>query len=431
MKNYIKNSKVAKNSMWIIADRIFQMVISLIIGSLTARYLGPTNYGIINYGASIIALFLSIAKLGLENIIIKEYVDNRNKNGEIIGTAMILRLCASFISILLIFILITILKPNEEIIIVVTMLQSLSLIFQSYEIIDYWFQSNLQSKYTSIAKSIAYTIVAIYKIVLLLLGKPVEWFALATTLDYFIIFIFLYIVYKKKSTQKLFFSKSILKGLLSKSYHFIISGMLVTLYTQMDKIMIGEFLGSSQVGFYSSAVTICTLWGFIPDALLNSFRPVIYELKSKNEKEYANKLKLLYFIVFWLGIVFATIVSIFSKFIINILFGSAYISAQVTLMIAVWYTAFAYLGSARNIWFISENKIKYSKKCVIFGALSNLILNYILIPIYGINGAAVATLISQIIVALIAPLFYKEIRISTKIMLEGIFSKNNLLKLKK
>ena len=100
-------------------------------------------------------------------------------------------------------------------------------------------------------------------------------------------------------------------------------------------------------------------------------------------------------------------------------------------MIAVWYTAFAYLGSARNIWFISENKIKYSKKCVIFGALSNLILNYILIPIYGINGAAVATLISQIIVALIAPLFYKEIRISTKIMLEGIFSKNNLLKLKK
>lgn len=431
MKNYIKNSKVAKNSMWIIADRIFQMIISLIIGSLTARYLGPTNYGIINYGASIIALFLSIAKLGLENIIIKEYVDNRNKNGEIIGTAMILRLCASFISILLIFILITILKPNEEIIIVVTMLQSLSLIFQSYEIIDYWFQSNLQSKYTSIAKSIAYTIVAIYKIVLLLLGKPVEWFALATTLDYFIIFIFLYIVYKKKSTQKLFFSKSILKGLLSKSYHFIISGMFVTLYMQMDKIMIGEFLGSSQVGLYSSAVTICTLWGFIPDALINSFRPVIYELKSKNEKEYANKLKLLYFIVFWLGIVFATIISIFSKLIINILFGSAYISAQVALMIAVWYTAFAYLGSARNIWFISENKIKYSKKCVIFGALSNLILNYILIPIYGINGAAVATLISQIIVALIAPLFYKEIRISTKIMLEGIFSKKILLKLKK
>lgn len=431
MKNYLKNSKVAKNSMWIIADRIFQMIISLIIGSLTARYLGPTNYGIINYGASIIALFLSIAKLGLENIIIKEYVDNRNKNGEIIGTAMILRLCASFISILLIFILITILRPNEKIIIIVTMLQSLSLIFQSYEIIDYWFQSNLQSKYTSIAKSIAYTIVAIYKVILLLFRKPVEWFALATTLDYFIIFIFLYIVYKKKSTQKLFFSKRILKGLLSKSYHFIISGMFVTLYTQIDKIMIGEFLDSSQVGLYSAAVTICALWGFIPEALINSLRPVIYELKSKSEKEYANKLKLLYFIVFWLGIVFATIVSIFSKIIINILYGSAYISAQTALIIAVWYTAFAYLGSARNIWFISENKIKYSKKCVIFGALSNLILNYILIPKYGINGAAVATLISQIIVALIAPLFYKEIRVSTKIMLESIFLKNKLLKIKK
>lgn len=431
MNQSVEKKPIIKNSIWIMAERIFQMIISLIVSSLTARYLGPQNYGIINYGASIIALFLSIAKLGLENVIIKEYVDNRNKNGEIIGTAIVLRVLASFISILLIFILIVILKPNEKLIIIVTMLQSLSLIFQSYEIIDYWFQSNLQSKYTSIAKSVAYTIVAIYKIILLLLGKSVEWFAFATTLDYLIISIVLFIACKKKCGQKITVSKITAKRLITKSYHFIISGMFVTLYTQMDKIMIGGFLDNSQVGLYSSAISICALWGFIPEALINSLRPIIYELKNKNEKEYLDKLKLLYFIVFWLGILFAIIITIFSKIVINILFGQEYIGAQTALIIAVWYTAFAYLGSARNIWFISENKIKYSKKCVIFGAVSNLILNYILIPIYGINGAAIATLISQIIVSLIAPLFYKEIKISTKIMIESIFSKNNLLKIKR
>lgn len=221
--NIIKNKKVTKNTIWIMTERISQMVISLIIGVISARYLGPDNYGILNYGASFVTFFTAICNLGLENIIIKEYVEKRSENGKILGTALVLRLISSGISIIAIVIIISILKPNDNLMLVVTLLQSLALIFQTYELIDFWFQSNLNSKYVSIAKIIAYITVAVYKIILLVLKMPVQWFAFSTTLDYIVIMIIMLYMYKKNNGQKLSFSINLGKKLLRNSYHFIFS----------------------------------------------------------------------------------------------------------------------------------------------------------------------------------------------------------------
>ena len=427
MKDYLKKiikNKVAKNTIWIISERIIQMIISLIVGSLSARYLGPSNYGLINYGASIVALFTAVTKLGLDGVIVKEYVNRKNENGTIIGTAIIMRTISSIVSMFLIYVTVLVLKPNNTLVHLLTLLQSISLLFQSYEIFDLWFQSNLNSKYTSIAKSLAYIIVSVYKIFLLIASKSVIWFAFSTTLDFALIFIILLIMYKKNNGQRLSFSKNIAKLLFKQSYQFILSGLMVTLYMQMDKIMIGNMIDDLNVGLYSAATTICTLWAFIPEAIINSFRPVIYELKNKSEELYLKRLKLLYSIIFWLGILFCTFIVVFSKYIILILYGKNYLNAQTTLVIAVWYTSFAYVGVARNIWIVSENKNKYAKRFTIIGAIVNLVLNLIFIPKYGINGAAIATLFSQISVVIIAPLLYKDTRISTKYIVESILLVN-------
>lgn len=421
--NKIKESKVAKNTIWIISERVLQMIISLVVGVISARYLGPSNYGTLNYGASLINIFSAITKLGLDSIIIKEYIDKKEKNGEILGTAMVMRLISSLFSVIMILILVLIMKPNNNTILVVTLLQSTALFFQIYELIDFWFQARLQSKYVAIAKSTAYIIVAIYKITLLILKKPVEWFAFSTALDYIIIFIIMILMYKKSKGQSIRFSKTIAKKLIKNSYHFILSGLMVTIYTQMDKLMIGNMLDEEQVGLYSIATAICVMWGFIPEALINSIRPTIYEAKKTDEELYLIKLKQLYAIIFWIGIFFALGITIFSKLIINILYGKEYLAARKALIIAVWYTGLSYLGSARGTWIVCENKNKYVKKYIIYGAIVNLILNSILIPTIGICGAAIATLVTQIVVVLMAPLLYKETRISTKYMLDGILLK--------
>lgn len=419
----LKKRKVAKNAMWMIAERIIQMIISLFVGVISARYLGPENYGTLNYGLALVTLFSSIAKLGLESIIVKEYINNRDKNGLLLGSAFTLRMISGVLSIITIMLYVSITSPNDKVILITTLLQSLILIFEVFDLIDFWFQSQLKSKYVAIAKTIAYIVMSAYKIILLVLGKSVEWFAFATSLEYIVILIILLIMYFKNGGQKFKVSLRIGINLLKQSYHFIVSGLLVTIYTQMDKIMIAHYIDQTQVGLYSAATAISTMWGFIPNAIINSMRPTIYEAKEKSEQIYIKRLKQLYTIVFWCGVFFALGITIFSKFIVGILYGQDYIGATIPLIILSWSTVFAYLGSARGVWVVCENKNKYTKKYVFWGAVVNLVFNAILIPTIGINGAAIATLIAQIIVAMVAPGFYKDTKISVNHMLSAIFFK--------
>jgi len=421
MKNILKN-KLVKNTSWIMIEKIFQMIISLVVGMITARYLGPSNYGMISYVAAFIAFATPICNLGMDAVLIKKIVEYPDEEGKYVGTAIVMELIASIISYIVIVLIIALNDFSDTTKIIVVILQSLLLIAKSTEPIDYYFQSKLLSKYTSLIKMIGYLIMSGYKIYLVVTQKSIEWFAFASSLDMIVIAILYLYTYKKKKGQKLKFNINIGKKIIKESYHFILSNLLIILYTQMDKMMIGKMLSNNEVGLYTAATTICTYWGFIPLAIINTFRPIIYEAKKKNTK-YLEKLKFLYCLTFWISIFFCIIITIFSKQIIWILYGKDFLAAKITLIIAVWYTAFAYLGTARGIWIVSEGKHKYVKKYVLIGAIMNFILNYYLIPIYGINGAAFATLITQFIVAIIAPLFYKETRISTKYMIDAILFK--------
>ena len=134
-------SKVFSNMKWLVGERIFQMVIALVINMVTARYLGVDNYGIINYVASFIAFFTPICSLGLEGIIIKELVDNPDKQGEVIGTAMGMRVCSSLLSMIAILLLLTFLNPGDTVMLGVAVFQSLILIFNTADLFEFWYQS--------------------------------------------------------------------------------------------------------------------------------------------------------------------------------------------------------------------------------------------------------------------------------------------------
>ena len=96
LKSILKN-KIFSNASWLILGKIFQMLLNLIVGILTARYLGPSNYGLINYANSYIAFFASICNLGINSIIVKEFIDNRQENGEILGTSIVLKIILVFV----------------------------------------------------------------------------------------------------------------------------------------------------------------------------------------------------------------------------------------------------------------------------------------------------------------------------------------------
>ena len=426
--NFIKkllNNRTVQNAGWMIAEQFVQMGISVVLGVLTARYLGPSNYGVINYCAAFVIFFTSVSTLGLEGIVVKELVNNRDSEGEIIGTGLAMRLAASILSILSICLILLVLNPGDALIMKVGLLQSLVMIFRAFELMDFWFQSYLRSKYVAIIKSISYVLVAAYKIFILATDKSVEWFAFSTTLDFLIIAVLITIAYYKKGGQSLRVSLKRAKGLISQSYHFILSSLIITVYNQMDKVMIGQFLNEEQVGLYSAALTICNYWILIPVAIINSSRPTIMERKKVgDEKAYLANIHRLYFILIWSGIVVSLGVSVLSKFILGILYGQEYVVASSVLSIAIWFTTFSVLGTARGIWIMCEDLNGYVKKIVLWGAVINFVLNALLIPILGINGAAIATLITQIFNCLFAPMIYKKTRIHTKYIIQAFLGKN-------
>ena len=421
--NKIQGNRFVSNTMWDICGKIFQMVLTLIVGMLTARYLGPSNYGVIGETASYVAFFSVVCQLGFTSTAVKEIMDNTDRQGEILGTTIFFRVCTSIISSVAITILLFIMKGGDRLIVTVAFLQSLSLIFQSFEMIHYWYQSRLETQVSVKIQSIAYIIMAIYKIAILALGKNVQWFAFSTALEAAVVGLFLLVVYQRGEGQKLSVSISAGKDILKRSYHFILSGLMVTIYSEMDKIMLGQMLSETAVGYYTAATKVSSMWSFVIMALINSSRPLIIASKNKGEDLYIKQNKRLYAAIIWIGIAAGLAITVLAKLIIFILYGQEYLPSVSSLQISAWYTMFAMLGTARGIWIVCEEKSKYVKYYLGIGAIINVVLNYLLIPQLGPGGAAAATLATQIFTSVLAPAMFKETRVYTKYVLEAFVLK--------
>lgn len=423
LKEIIKNKEI-KNAGWLISGRIVQMIMSFFVGILTARYLGPSNYGLISYGGAYVSFFTSLCTLGINSVIIKDFVENPSEQGEAIGSSLLMRLISSILSILMILGIVLILDKDDPLSVIVVFLCSLGTLFNVFDTFNYWFQYQYKSKITSIATLCAYIITSIYRIILLILGLNVKWFAFATSVDYIVIAIFLIIAYKKYNGSKLKFSIKKSKSLLKLSYNYILSSIMVSLYGQTDKLMIKQILNETEVGYYATATAICAMWTFVLQAIIDSLYPTILKLKNVDQKSYEKKNKQLYALVFYISLFVSLIFLTLGDFIVKYLYGESYMASADILKVVTFYTAFSYLGVARNAWIVSENKQKYLKYMYGSAVIINIGLNALMIPLIGGVGAAIASLITQIFTSIVLPLFFKEMRPNAKLIIDAIILKN-------
>lgn len=391
----ISDKKILKNTSWIVGCKIVQSLIALAISMLSARYLGPSNYGLLNYASSVVNFVVPLAQLGLRNVLVEEIVSHPEREGKTLGTSLVMSVVASLFCIAGCIVFVATVNAGERDTLTVCTLYGISLIFQMTEMIQYWYQAKLLSKYTSITALIAYGFVALYKILLLVFEKNVYWFAVSYAFDYCIISLILIFLYGRLGQQKLSFSFSLGKELFSRSKYYIVSGMMVTIFAQTDKIMIKMMLGNAENGYYSTAVACAGLSGFVFLAIIDSFRPVIFESKKENKEKFENNLILLYSIIIYLALAQSVFFTLFAKPIVNILYGEAYRAATPLLQIVTWYTAFSYMGTIRNIWILAEEKQKYLWIINLSGALLNVIGNWFLIARIGVAGAAIASVATQ------------------------------------
>lgn len=419
----ILKKKVVKNAGWIICGRIVHMLCAFVVSLLTARYLGPGNYGLINYALAYTTFFYSICTLGINSILVKAIIDEPEHEGETLGTSIVLQGIASILSSLMIIGIVTIIDGKETITVIVTALCTIGLLFRVFETIRYWFQAHLLSKYSAITSTIAYIVTSVYRIVLLIQGRTVVWFALATAIDYFVIAFLLFLFLKKCKGPKLFFSKRQVSRLLSMGVPFIFAGLMVSIYSNSDKFMLKHMVGEAEVGFYSTAYSLCNTWVFVLSAIIDSMYPIIMEAHKNNYVVYEKRNRLMYAIVFYVSIFVSALFVIFARPVVSLLYGDAYLPSILPLQVITWYVAFSYLGVARNAWIVSENLQKYITPIYTGAAITNIIINFLLIPIWGATGAAVASLITQISTVFFFPLLIRPMRKNTRLLAEAMLLK--------
>lgn len=411
--------KILSNTVWMIIQHLYSMLTSLIVVALIARYLGPSDYGLINYCASIISMFTTLAGLGLDNLIVSEIIRNPEKEGGYLGTALAMRLGVSFILYPVFLALIHVMHPGDKVLLTVAAFQALGMIFQTYEVLVYWFRIKLRMKYISIAMVCAISVLTIMRIVLLYLRVTVEWFALALSVQSFVAAVIISAIFVKRSDVRLKVSFADAKDLLKISYNCIISSMSIIIYMQADKIILEKITDSARVGVYSAAVLLATCWQFIPMALIDSSRPVVLEKRKVSGEEYLERFKLVLAGSNLVSFVFAFIMSFLGWILIFFIYGSEYTGAVIPLIILSWASVFAMSGYARSIWITGEGYYKFDKKFTVTAALIDITLDILLIWKFGIIGAAAATLITYVYEVLIVPLFFKETRIFTKLYFQS------------
>ena len=415
------SAKIFKNAGWMVGARVFQMFIGLIISTWTVRFLGPNNIGIIGYVDAFVSFSGAIAVLGLNNILIKELLDHKDRQGSVLGTVLGMRLLASIFCAVVTTCLIAFLNPGNHLMVIVSAILFTAQLFNSFEVFNYWYQSRLQAKVSSIIQTITYVIMAVYRLYRLITYKGVLWFAAASALEPFLIGVMLYSSYRSSpDSDRLNFEPAFGLSMLTRSYHFIFSALMISIYGQMDTIMIKSFLDTQSVGWYGTALGVNAIWSFVLQAVIDSFYPAIVEAHKSDREMYERRIVQLYSLVFWMSVCASALITVLAKPIILILYGAEYAPSIACLRVCTWINTFAFLGVARGAWMVCENNQVYQKYILAEGAAVNLILNYFWIQKFGMVGAAWATVVTQIITSTIGPLTFARTRINTYYILRAL-----------
>lgn len=398
-----------KNTSWLFAEKILRMVVGLFVGIWVARYLGPEQFGLFSYAQSFVGLFTPIATLGLDGIVIRELVKDESKRDVLLGTAFVLKLIGAFGVLLFLAIAVNFTSNDHYTNILIFIIASAT-IFQSFNVIDMYFQSKVLSKYVVYANIITLFISTMIKIILLLNEAPLIAFAWVVMFDSFVLAMgFLYFYLHNHLFLKLWeFEKNVAFSLLKASWPLILSGIVVTIYMKIDQVMIKEMLDSHAVGQYAVAVRLSEAWYFIPMVMTSSLFPAIINAKKISEELYYVRLQKLYDLMVWMAVAIALPMTYLSDWVVNLLYGNQYNQAGSVLMIHIWAGVFTFLGVANAKWIISENLMINGMIRTTVGAIINVFLNYVLIQKMYIQGAAVATLISYFIANYFGLFFYSK-----------------------
>jgi polysaccharide transporter, PST family len=410
------------NTGWLFADRIIRLGVGLFVGVWVARYLGPVQFGIFNYAQAFVSLFAVFATLGLDGIVVRDIVRDPVCLDETLGSAFLLKLIGGFLTLLMTVGSICLLRPDDRLTWLLVAVIAAGIVFQAFDVIDFWFQSQVMSKFTVIARNAAFLLVSLLKIVLILKHAPLVAFALAGLIEIMLGAAGLVTAYRLHGFRLLLWkgSRSRVKELIMESWPLVLSGLAIMVYMKIDQVMLGEMVGDEAVGLYSAAIRVSEIWYFIPSVIVSSVFPAIVASKTVDNTVYYNRISKLFKLLVGIAYLISIPMSLSATYIISVLYGPGYLAAGPILSIHIWASVFVFIGVGQGPWNINEGLVKLSLQRTLIGAIMNVALNMILIPAYSGIGAAIATVVSYAASAFFMNAFDKRTKTIYNIQIKAL-----------
>jgi PST family polysaccharide transporter len=400
------------NTGWLFADKILRMGVGLAVGVWLARYLGPGQFGLYSYAFAFTALFGALATLGLDSIVIRELVQDIAAKDEILGATFALKLIGGIVTLFATVAAIALLRPADHVTHWLVAIIAAGTIFQAFDAVDFWFQARVESKFSVYAKNGAFLLMSLARTGLILVGASLIAFAWAALAEVILGSFGLLLIYRLSgqhiSAWKVRVRRA--KHLLLESWPLILASVAVMVYMKIDQVMLGEMLGDHAVGVYSAAVRISEIWYFIPLAIASSVTPALIEAKKVSEELYYRRIAKLFRLMAGIAFAIAIPMTFASNLVMDVLYGRDYIEAGPVLAIHIWAAVFVFLGVAQGPWTVNEGLTKLALFRTAVGAIVNIALNLVLIPGYGVIGAAIATIISYALSAFVLNAFSARTR---------------------
>lgn len=419
----LRFKKYFENISWLILEKGFTLFVGLVVGIYVARYLEPEQFGLLNYAISFVSIFSAFSTLGMDQIIVRELARQPEKQSDLLGTGFILKVAGSGILILL-MVIILVFMDHDAFTNTLIMIIAAAEIFKGFEVINYFFQAKVLSKYVVQVQLIINLLISIVKIGFVFAQAPLIWFAIIIVIGSVLNAAgFLYAYNKREGTPLIWsFRTPLAYRLLRESWPLALYGIALHIQARIDQVMLGKMLNNYEVGQYSVALKFIEIFGFIPMILMNTFTPAVTKAKVSSEALYHSRLVNLYRLMFLAFLLTAVPIYFFAEDLITLLYGLEYQSAGYLLSLFALRLFFANMGVGKSVFIVNESLFKYSLLTVVIGAITNITLNYLWIPDYASVGSIMASIVSFSVSIFLVDLFFKKTRENQRLMFRGIFT---------
>lgn len=416
--------RVLANSGWNFFEKVVRLSLSFIVGVWFARYLGPEAFGKYNYAVAILAMLSVLSTLGIDRILLKDLADERDRHRKL-QNAILLRIIGSIFTIIiccsLAFFLIIFLSDTE--LGYLLLLLSTSYLFQSLTSIEVFFQLKLSLKTVAYVKIGALASSACLKVILILLDSSLVYFALCVIVESAFIALGLCYSYLKYTKESLKFSLDLkyIIQLLAESWPLALSTLSGIIYVQMDKLMLGSQYDMTSVGVYAVYLQLLILPRLVFSSLNMSFSPLLIKIHDKPD-QFDKRIVQMLSLNTSIGILLVVPLVIMGDRIVYWLFGDEYVYHNNFLIVLLGATLLVQIpNTLRTDFAILRNQSKLVLKLRLASVMINAMLNYLLIPYFGLIGAVVATFITVLFYDCISNMLFDPLKKYSSYYLEALW----------